>query len=118
MNKLLGSIKNLQLVVHMTLMQIVMPANSQVLMSAIFEKVTYEAFDTSLFTLTFYAPTEPDYDDKLAQLGYESAFCLINMGSCLYIIFGQLLIVLLQSVLLACLQLMCFQGANAAKIWL
>ena len=95
MNRLLGYVKNLQILVHLTLMTILMPANAQVLMSAVFKKVTFDAFDTSSLTLTFYTPTEPDVDDKLAALGYESAFCIINMGSCLYLIFGQLIIYLL-----------------------
>ena len=125
MNKLLSYVNNLQIVVHMTLMRIVMPANSQVLMSAIFEIVCkFDIYDTSSLTATYYTPTEPLIEDKLAWLGYESAFCLLNMGSLLYLIIGQLIILIIQSVLLACLQLVCCQGtklgkgANVAKNWL
>ena len=115
MNKLLGSVKNMQLLVHMTLMQVVVPANSQVFLSAIFEMISFDVYDTDSMTQTYYSPDEPNVDEKLAQLGYESAFCLMNMGSCLYILFGQLIILLLQSVLLACLQLMCCQGTQLGK---
>ena len=50
MNEMLGSVKNLQFIVHLTLMHVLVPANAQVLMSAIFEYVTFDLFDTSTFT--------------------------------------------------------------------
>ena len=39
MNKLLSYVNNLQIIVHMTLMRLVIPANAQVLMRFIFEMV-------------------------------------------------------------------------------
>ena len=112
MNKLLASIKNLQITVHFTLMQIVMPANSQVIMSVIFEFVTFDPFDTSSLTATFYSPKDAEVDDRLVQLGYDSAYCLINLGSCLYLILGQILIVVLESLFLAVFQLKCWHGRS------
>ena len=50
MNEMLGSVKNLQLIVHLTLMHVLVPANAQVLMTAIFEYVTFDLFDTSSLT--------------------------------------------------------------------
>ena len=50
MNKLLGSVKNMQLLVHMTLMQVVVPANSQVFLSAIFEMISFDVYDTDSMT--------------------------------------------------------------------
>ena len=96
MNKLLSYVNNLQIIVHMTLMRLVIPANAQVLMRFIFEMVCkFDLVDTSSLTATYYSPTEPMIEEKLFELGYESAFCLINMGSCLYLIFGQLIILFL-----------------------
>ena len=108
MNKLLGAVKNLQIIVHMTLMRVVMPANSQVFMSAIFGFITFDMFDTSELTATFYTPTDVELDDRLVQLGYQSAFCLINLGSCLYLLFGQMIIVILEVLFLACFRLKCW----------
>ena len=108
----------------MNLMLIVMPANSQLFMSAIFEKVTFNVFDTSSFTASFYTPTEPNVNDRRAELDYSSAFCFINLGSCIYLLFGQLIILLLESLLLAIFNLKCWKGtkhskrAKAAKKWL
>ena len=46
MNKLLGAVKNLQVIVHFTLMKVLMPANAQVFMSAISGFLTFDMFDT------------------------------------------------------------------------
>ena len=54
MNEMLGSVKNLQLIVHLTLMHVMVPANAQVLFSAIFEYVTFDLFDTSALTGSYY----------------------------------------------------------------
>ena len=105
MNKLLGSVKNLQIIVHMTLMSVVMPANAQVLMSVIFEWITFDLYDTSSLTSSYYSPVETDVDDRLVQLGYGSAYALINLGSCIYFIFGQIICFLFELLFLACFRL-------------
>ena len=110
MNKLLGSIQNLQILVHFTLMLVVMPANSQVFMSVIFEFVTFDMFDTSSLTDSYYSPTEVEVDDKLDLLGYQSAFCLINLGSCFYLILVQIAIAIQEALFLACFRLKCWHG--------
>ena len=108
MNKLLGSVKNLQLIVHLTLMNVVIPANAQMLNSVIFEWVTFDLFDTEALTALYFSSSDPEVDDSLEQLGYGSAFCLVNLGSCLYIICLQLVIVLLELLFLACFRLNCW----------
>ena len=95
MNTLLSLIKNLQILVHLTLMQVLLPANSQLFMSVIFGSVTFDPFDTSSLTASYYTPTDVEMNDKLDQLGYQSAACIINLGSCLYFIFGQIFIIIL-----------------------
>ena len=113
MNKLLGAVKNLQILVHFTLMRVVMPANSQVFMSVIFALVTFDMFDPSTLTETFYTPIDDvEVDERLVQLGYDSAFCLINLGSCLYLIFVQICIVILETLFLACFRLKCWHGRS------
>ena len=64
MNKLLGSVKNLQIIVHLTLIKVVMPANAQVLMSILFEWITFDPVDTSSWTSSYYTPSEPDIADN------------------------------------------------------
>ena len=66
MNKLLGKVKNLQFMVHLTLIKVVMPANAEVLVSIIFEWVTFDPVDTSALTGSYYTPSEPEeIDDRL-----------------------------------------------------
>ena len=116
MNEMLGSVKNLQLIVHLTLMHVAVPANTQVLLSAIFEWVTFDLYDTSALTGSYYSPSEVKVSDSLEQLGYESAFCLINLGSCFYFIFGQLIYLLLSAFFLVIFRLKCWNGrADKAK---
>ena len=105
---MLGSVKNLQLIVHLTLMHVLVPANAQILLSAIFEWVTFDLFDTSSLTGSYYSPSEVEVSDSLEQLGYESAFCLINLGSCFYFIFAQLIALLLQAFFLLIFRLKCW----------
>ena len=57
MHKLLGSVKNLQIIVHLTLLSVVMPANAQVLMSVLFMWITFDLYDTSLLTSSYFSPT-------------------------------------------------------------
>ena len=112
MNKILGAVKNLQILVHLTLMQVLLPANSQAFMSVIFGFVTYDPFDTSALTATYYTPTDVEMNDKLDQLGYQSAACIINLGSCLYLIFCQISIVVLETLFLGCFRLKCWHGRS------
>lgn len=72
-----------------------MPANSQLFMSAIFGFVTYDLYDTSALTASFYSPEDVEVNEKHVQLGYKSAFCLINLGSCLYLVIGQAIVAIL-----------------------
>ena len=65
MNKLLGSVKNLQMIVHLSLLKVLMPANSQLFMSVIFEFVTFDLYDPESFTASYYSPAEPDVSDRL-----------------------------------------------------
>ena len=66
MNKLLGKVKNLQFMVHLTLIKVVMPANAEVLVSIIFKWVTFDPVDTSALTGSYYTPSEPEeIDDRL-----------------------------------------------------
>ena len=93
-------------------MKVLMPANSQLFMSVIFQFVTFDPFDTSSLTATIYSPEYVESNDRLAYLGYKSAFCLINLGSCIYLIFGQMFIGFVSSLFLACFQLKCWHGRS------
>ena len=86
-------------------MSVVVPANAQVLMSVIFGWITFDLYDTSSLTSSYFSPEEIEVDDRLAQLGYASAFALINLGSCIYFIFGQIIVFLVDLLFLACFRL-------------
>ena len=109
MNKLLEAVKNLQVIVHLTLMKVFMPANAQIIMTAIFGFLTFDMFDTEALTAGFYSPEDVEVNDSLVQLGYETAYCLINLGSCLYLILGQIFIVILEALLFVCFRLNCWR---------
>ena len=85
----------MQVIVHFTLLQVLLPANSQVFMSVIFDFVTFDMFGDLSLINAFYKPEDVEMNDKLDQLGYQSAFSLINLGGCLYLILGQIFIVIL-----------------------
>ena len=93
-------------------MHVLVPANAQVLLSVIFEYVTFDLFDTSALTDSFYSPSEVEVSDSLDQLGYESAFCLINLGSFIYFVVGQLVVLFLQAFFLAIFRLKCWHGRS------
>ena len=64
-------------------------------MERIFGFVTFAPIDTSSLTATYYTPKDVEMNEKLALLGYQSAACIINLGSCLYFIMGQISIIIL-----------------------
>ena len=93
-------------------MQLLMPANSQLFMSVIFGFLTFSPFDTSSLTATYYTPPDVEINIKLDQLGYESASCIVNLGSCLYFILGQISILILEALFLALFRLKCWHGRS------
>ena len=93
-------------------MQLLIPANSQLLISVISGFVTLDPFDTSLLTATYYTPPDVEMNNKLEQLDYESASCIVNLGSCLYFILGQISIVILEALFLALFRLKCWHGRS------
>ena len=108
LNMIIGTAKNMQVIVHLTLIQFLVPANSQVFMGIVFEFVTLDLIDTSSLTEAYFNPVEEGVEDDLAQLGYGSWYCLLNLGSLYYIIIAQILIVLLYTIGYHCFNFECW----------
>ena len=104
LNMLIGAIKNMQVLVHLTLISFLVPANTLVFFGLILEFVTFDLIDTSSLTQSYYNPEEEDVEDDLAQLSYESRHCLPNLGSLFYFIILQIFILVLYIVCYHCLK--------------
>ena len=50
MNQMLGSIKNLQIIVHLCLLAVIVPANAQILFTHLFDMIAFDPIDVSLVT--------------------------------------------------------------------
>ena len=66
LNMIIGTAKNMQVIVHLTLIQFLVPANSQVFMGIVFEFVTLDLINTSSLTKTYFNPVEEGVEDDLA----------------------------------------------------
>lgn len=85
LNQMLSSIKNLQVIVHLTLVNVIIPANATIFFSMIFQIIAFDPIDIEEYVVDFFeldGDAEPnDISPNFEQLGYESSFFMINMGS-------------------------------------
>lgn len=88
MNQMLSSIKNLQVIVHLCLLSVIMPANSQIFFEYLFEMIAFDPVDVDDLINDMFGlkDDDPGLKDAFVQLGYESAFFVTNMGSLLFIL--------------------------------
>lgn len=49
MNQMLGSIKNLQVIVHLCLIEVIVPSNAQIFISQLSEMIAFDPIDLSLY---------------------------------------------------------------------
>ena len=85
---MLGSIKNLQVIVHLCLLAVIVPANAQIFFSQIFEMIAFDPIDVSFIIDVLFATEKGDFElnPTFVQLGYESAYFTSNMGILLLVV--------------------------------
>ena len=94
-----GVVKKLQIMVHLLLINVVIPANASIFFSSLLSLVNFNLIPVEkptrkILDLNYDQP----YSDNFNQLGYDSTYFLINMGTLLYIFFGYLLALLFLAV--------------------
>ena len=90
MNAMLASIKNVQVVVHLTLLNVIVPANAQIFFGAVAEVVTFDPVDVSEY-IEAAKSLDPEFTDfevdpSFEQMGYESVFFDSNLGGLRFIL--------------------------------
>ena len=98
---ILASIKNLQIIVHLSLINVIVPANTQIFFEMLFTIVAFDPIDVEaqieqVFSLK--ANIEDKIDQSFAQLGYESAYLVANMGSLLIFILLEFLLQIIYAI--------------------
>ena len=82
---MLGSIKNIQVIVHLPLLNVVIPANAMIFFSVVFEIISFDPLDVEDWIADIFEIENnlgPNYiSPNFELLGYESAFFVINLGS-------------------------------------
>ena len=85
LNQMLSSIKNLQVIVHLTLIHVVIPANAQIFFSMIFEIIAFDPVNISEQVIEFFEldgdAVPHDISHNFHSLGYQSAYFVISIGS-------------------------------------
>ena len=106
MQSILGAIKNLQVIVHMALLHVVVPANSAIMYGEIKTSVAFDLVDVGDYTTDIMKLneeeneiTEPRYTD----LGYDSNYFVLNMGSLFYVFGAEIALIPVIVVSTACL---------------
>ena len=110
LQQLLSLVKNLQLVSHIPLLSVFVPAITLGFFEIIFKALRFDLFEVSEYTQQMFGLSEEEADEaefdgeltseaelesRLAQLGYESGFMPINFGTLLYILLVQMSITIL-----------------------
>lgn len=100
MNQMLGSIKNLQVIVHLVLMNFIVPAVTQIFFAAVIQMIAFDPFEgAGEYTKEYLSLEADDEEDEpvlaenFVQLGYESPYYLTNLGSLLYIVLAYLALI-------------------------
>jgi hypothetical protein len=87
MDSLLGAIRSITIITHMTLITLIYPENVKTFFGSIFDLVAFELIQTDrLYPLIFEFDDVP-YGEEFEALGYESGFIITNLGSLAAIMF-------------------------------
>lgn len=99
LSELFAAISKLQIMVHLLVINVKIPANAQIYFSVLLQLVTFNFIDTEdTMRNMFGLFDEDDLNPNFYYLGYHSVFFLINLGNLLIGIFynvGALLAILL-----------------------
>ena len=114
-NRMLSSIKNLQVIIHLTLFNVIIPANASIFFAIIFKLIAFDPIEISEYVMDIFEIKDTEASDlspNFLHLGYESASVMLNMGS-------LLLILTLVIVQIPCLSLllMCPLSTRKCKTW-
>lgn len=78
-------INNIQLVLHLPLFNLPMPANLILFMQALFDVITFDFFNTEYFSSLIFGLEDtdnyPPYNDNFDFIGYSTNNFLYNMGT-------------------------------------
>lgn len=106
MNSMLSSIKNLQVIVHLALYGVVVPAAAQVFFGYISELVAFDIISVSPDLVAAGSSLVEDetfeLESNFVQLGYAGAFFVPNLGSLGYIIAVQFVLIPILVLLAKC----------------
>ena len=88
---MLSTIKKVQIMLHLLIIEVDIPANAQMFFSGLLNLVTFNMIDLSEYikrVLHLIEPIKTDANSNLENLGYNSIFFIINMGNLLIVIIG------------------------------
>lgn len=90
--KLLESVKQLQIIVHLLLINVAFPAAAMIFMGMLMEVLTFQFYDFSGFYNKVFS-LDPDsqgnqpFNDQFGMLGYNSHYIIQNFGTMCWTIF-------------------------------
>jgi len=91
LSQLFAAISKLQIMVHLLITNVVIPANAQVFSSGLLSLVTYEIIETEdSLRKNLKLEDDKDFNPNFYALGYHSVFFLINIGNLLFVVCFQL----------------------------
>ena len=91
---MLAAIIGIQIIVHICLTDVVVPANAQIFFEQIFTVIAFDPIEITPYVEALFnlkASDQTQLEGNFVQLGYESSFLLINIGSLLLFLPLQLL---------------------------
>ena len=95
LSSLFGAIGKLQIMVHLLITNVRIPANAQIYFSGLLELVTYSIVDTEPLMRKWLNLTDgKDFNPNFYALGYHSVFFAINLGPLLFVGLYQVLVLL------------------------
>ena len=95
---LISSIKALQIITHLSLMPVIIPANAQIFFSYICSAVSFDPIDIQESVEKFFDLKQTDgveLTNNFVELGYESSYLLSNLGSLLLIFVFEFTVILM-----------------------
>ena len=94
---LISSIKGLQVITHLSLMPMIIPANAQIFFNYIFQVVAFDPIDIQKPVEEYFnleQSEEVELASNFEQMGYESSYLLVNLGSLLLIFIFEFTVIL------------------------
>jgi hypothetical protein len=95
LSQLFAAIGKLQIMVHLLITNVAIPANAQVFSSGLLSLVTYELIETEdILRNSLNLVDDQEFNLNFYALGYHSVFFLINIGNLLFVIIFMLAVYL------------------------